>query len=36
MDKNKLEQLLKVWSEKQFTQSEKVVEKAKKLAVTSK
>jgi hypothetical protein len=28
--------LLKVWSEKQFTQSEKVVEKAKKLAVTSK
>lgn len=33
MEKVKLEQLLKAWAEKQFTKSEKVVEKAKRMAV---
>jgi hypothetical protein len=30
-----LEELLKAWTQKQFTQSEKVVEKAKKIAEQS-
>ena len=35
MEKSKLEELLKVWTQKQFTQSEKVVEKAKKIVADS-